>query len=221
MRFLYTIAMLSLIFVCIMSIGPIQQHVFAQTEENQTQTEAEQTTPPSNTYPHTMMGPGNMPQGEGYPHTMMESGNIPEQQSWLYPRIMMGSGMMEQGWLYPQAMMMPGMMPQGWLYPQAMMSSGNLRKLEAELNTMAQSLQRLADEAVQEDLSTERIQQVATEIQELAQRTRSMFEQNIPEQSPAFDPKTTGKMLQMRGEMMKSFGEILIKYGKEMIEEAE
>ena len=32
------------------------------------------------------------------------------------------------------------------------------------------------------------------------------------------DPKTTGRMLQMRGEMCKAMGEIMIKYGKMMEE---
>ena len=32
------------------------------------------------------------------------------------------------------------------------------------------------------------------------------------------DPKTMGRMLQMRGEMMKAMGEILLKYGKMMEE---
>jgi hypothetical protein len=35
----------------------------------------------------------------------------------------------------------------------------------------------------------------------------------------AMDPKARGRMLQMRGEMMKAMGEILLKHGK-MMEEA-
>ncbi|MFH1626063.1 MAG: hypothetical protein ABID54_13050 [Pseudomonadota bacterium] len=34
------------------------------------------------------------------------------------------------------------------------------------------------------------------------------------------DPKAMGRMLQMRGEMMKAMGDILIKYGTLMVEEA-
>ena len=37
----------------------------------------------------------------------------------------------------------------------------------------------------------------------------------------AQDPKAMGRMLQMRGEIMKAIGDILIKYGKMMTEEAQ
>ena len=33
------------------------------------------------------------------------------------------------------------------------------------------------------------------------------------------DPKAMGRMLEMRGEMMKAIGEVLLKYGKSMAEE--
>ncbi len=33
------------------------------------------------------------------------------------------------------------------------------------------------------------------------------------------DPKTMGRMLQMRGEMLKAVGEVMLKYGKELAEE--
>lgn len=35
----------------------------------------------------------------------------------------------------------------------------------------------------------------------------------------AHDPKAMGRMLQMRGDMLKAVGEVLIKYGKAMAEE--